>query len=77
MKYLHYNERKRRYSISANVHTIKIIDNFTYVIEIRGVLPMYKWMENFIDSFIWDYGKKGKGYNVEVKGDWDKYGNGF
>lgn len=69
----YYKERKRSYAISANVHEITRIDSFTYFIEIRGVLPMYKWMEYFIASFIQDYGKTGKGYNIDVRGYWDKY----
>lgn len=69
----YWRERKKRYNISAKVHKIERFDPFTYVLEIRSVLPMYKWMEYFISSFRSDYGKTGKGYNIEVRGEWDKY----
>ena len=68
----YHKERKIKYSISANVHTIKKEDDKTYVLEIRGVLPMYKWMEYFIASFKRDFGQK---YEIEDRGQWEKYGN--
>jgi len=71
----YYRDRKEKYSINANVHKITKLDAFEYVLELRGVLVMYTWMEYFINSFKRDYGKKGKGYNIEVRGQWDKYGD--
>lgn len=69
----YYLERKEKYSISAPVHKITQMGSHTYVIEIRGVLPMYDWMEFFIKSFLRDFGKRGDGLNIEVIGDWEKY----
>ena len=69
----YYRDRKKKFNISANVHKITKTNPLEYVIRIEGVLPMYKWMEYFILSFMRDYGKNGKGYNIKVKGYWDKY----
>jgi hypothetical protein len=71
--YDYYHERKSKFTISADVHDMTEINEYEYVLEIQGVLPMYKWMEYFILSFIRDYGPKGQGYTVKVKGQWEKY----
>jgi len=68
----YYEERKIKYSISAPIHKIEKRDDKFYVLEIKGVLPMYKWMEYFIKSFKRDFSKK---YKVESTGCWEKYEN--
>lgn len=70
-----FQRQKNANNIEAAVHNINKFDTSEYYVEIQGVMHMYQWMEYFIQSVLREYGPKGKGYPVSVKGNWDKYQN--
>ncbi|NQU78615.1 hypothetical protein HQ545_02500 [Candidatus Woesearchaeota archaeon] len=68
----YFNNMKQEYSIDADFHEIKQVDEKTFCIELRGFMLMYKWMDHFISNFRIDF--RNQGYNVVVSGEWDRYG---
>ena len=69
----YFNDKKKQFDVNAKEHTIIKDNEFTYTIEIKGVLKMYAWMEYFIQCFYSDYGLDSKGYRIRDRGTWDNY----
>jgi len=68
-----FNQHKNTYGIEAKVHKIIEMSEREFLIEVQGVVLMYRWMEYFIHSFVEEYGREGKGFNIRVKGEWESY----
>jgi len=68
-----FNARKNMYGIEAKVHKITEMTHREFVVEVQGVVLMYRWMEFFIQSFVSEFGREGKGFNIRVRGEWENY----
>lgn len=64
-----YERAKRDFYFSSPFHHIDSTSETELVVEIRSALPMYKWMEFFIERIKYNIGYN----NVNVFGRWEKY----